>query len=351
MDEATQPRLCEVCGGPLQRNNTTGICRRTPECNRRQTEKRRREQGVRPRGSRRPGCSVEGCPKPHYGNGYCAAHNARVKRTGSPGGSLRKSRLSAIHAGDTFKRWTVLEDYAGHGKPIPCRCECGTERAVLGESLLDGRSGSCGCLQRKIVSLPRSSEPYLPVGAKYGRLTVLTEAWYTFDTVTCLCECGTETAKKAEHVKRGATRSCGCLRRETLRTHGLSGHPLYMTWTGMVARTSDPRNVGYASYGGRGIKVCERWQGLPDGLLNFAADVGERPKGMTLDRIDNDGDYEPSNVQWATPKQQNDNRRSVVALTRERDELLAIIQEQARALAKRPRRQPVAGSPAVDVLF
>jgi hypothetical protein len=92
----------------------------------------------------------------------------------------------------------------------------------------------------------------------------------------------------------------------------------------MIDRTTKPEAGNYASYGGRGIKVCERWLGA-SGLRNFIADVGERPPGTTLDRIDNDGDYEPGNVQWATPKQQARNRRSIAALTAERDALAAMV--------------------------
>ena len=92
---------------------------------------------------------------------------------------------------------------------------------------------------------------------------------------------------------------------QTLRTHGLSSHPLYRIWYGMVDRATNPDNPAYPEYGGRGIAVCERWQGLPDGLLNLVADVGERPPGTSLDRFpDNDGPYAPDNVRWASASRQ-----------------------------------------------
>lgn len=87
--------------------------------------------------------------------------------------------------------------------------------------------------------------------------------------------------------------------------HGMAGTRIYNIWCDMIARCSRPTHPRYASYGGRGITVCERWRSFP----NFFADMGHRPEGKSLDRVDNDGPYAPDNVRWATPSEQNTNRR------------------------------------------
>lgn len=120
------------------------------------------------------------------------------------------------------------------------------------------------------------------------------------------CSCGTEKVLAINNVTSGQTKSCGCRRVEVSTKHGLAYHPLYKTWEMMIQRCTNPKYDQYNNYGGRGIKVCDSWREFP----NFLKDVGEKPsEELTLDRKNNEGNYEPGNVRWATRKEQQLNGR------------------------------------------
>jgi hypothetical protein len=270
--------------------------------------------------------------------------------------------------GQVFGNWTVLAFVQYKGK-IPswhCRCHCGVERDLQGPALKGGRTKSCGC---RVVFSPVPPEPAAGVGKRFGHWTILAlghydlkqRAWHWL----CRCDCGREKEVAQPSLTHGHSQSCGCKQREGATFKGsatpdkithkgathtvaewaailglrvkalrlrisrgwsleralsppergkksvetLAERRLYAIWNAMIHRCRNEKDKNYPTYGGRGIRVHERWLTFPA----FREDVSSLPHfgepGRSIDRIDNDGPYEPGNVRWSTYAEQAANTR------------------------------------------
>lgn len=215
-----------------------------------------------------------------------------------------------------FGNFTVLKQIENdkNGKiQYLCRCDCGKEKVASRRNLMRGHATSCGCLRHKRKNL---------IGQRFGRLTVVDYAETRFEkNGKCItyykarCDCGKEIEVLRGSLTSGKTQSCGCLRTETLITHGLSKKRLYMVWHGMRQRCYNPNARGYKNYGGRGIQICNTWLG-EHGFENFyewamanGYDENAARGECTIDRINNDGNYEPTNCRWVDLEVQRSNQR------------------------------------------
>jgi len=225
----------------------------------------------------------------------CIAEGRRKNIT-----NLKSGMLTAIKPTEDRKSKSVLWE---------CSCDCGQSRKLSVSEFCSGQYTSCGCQPRKGVYKDLK-------GKVFGRLTVIEPVgknkagqyiWKSF------CSCGNEHIVAGTSLIEGQTKSCGCLAKDVKgkasTTHGKSRTPEYHAWKNALYRCTKPNNKKYKDYGGRGIKMCDRWsEPLPSGFLNFLEDMGSC-NGLTLERLDVDGDYSPSNCIWTDRYQQSYNTR------------------------------------------
>ena len=156
------------------------------------------------------------------------------------------------------------------------------------------------------------SQPSVFAGGRYGSLVVMREFGRSADghkVWVCLCDCGAEVTRQVGALNKNRNSSCGCMNKFSNFIHGKKGSPTYSSWASAKDRCRNPNSKDFYRYGAVGINFCDRWS---DSFEDFLLDMGERPPGTTIDRIDNKKGYEPGNCRWATSSEQQRNRNKSI---------------------------------------
>lgn len=217
--------------------------------------------------------------------------------------------------GKKFGSLTVIKEGEKHPKRKYwfCKCECGNTKEVDSWALRKGFAKTCGC--HKVANEEM-------IGNKYGKLTVLKQINDLDKSkyFLCRCDCGNEKEVTKGNLIHGLVKSCGCLLGKHLDEyrvnganykHGLTNSKIYNIWSGMKRRTTDPKQENYKNYGGRGITVCDEWLDDFQSFYDWSMNNGYK-EGLSIERVDTNGNYDPSNCRWIEPIDQYYNKRNTV---------------------------------------
>ena len=240
----------------------------------------------------------------------------------------------SIEKGTKYNSLTIIEEIEPNiskagikQRRVKCLCDCGKIKDYYFSNIKSNKSTSCGCVRDKNVknSTIKYTDDYF-LNKKFGRWTVLNfedsikskknKIFYSKRIVKCKCECGTIKDIKCLSLINGSSTSCGCYRNElrTLKrkhfdaTKDSEYYWLYNTWNGMMGRCYNKNSKRYNRYGERGIEVYYEWNDYLKFKEWILSNIGVRPEKHTLDRINNDGNYEPNNLRWATISEQANNK-------------------------------------------